>query len=150
MPPMPTRIRLWPGFLALVLAAQAAPVLLGALVMWPFQDEDSEGTVRLVAPAAEPGGPVLLEMRLGAERWALREEGAVAGRVLFSVTLPAGTREAVLTLRDTEGAVSDWPFAVEVLAGHACTVTLRLAPEGPSASECRDPLPGTYGGRWPH
>ena len=62
-----------------------------------------------------------------------------------------GRRHAEISYRiGGEDEVRSFRFEVDIVAGYSCTMVVAFHAEGPRASACTNPLPGTYGGIWLH
>ena len=76
------------------------------------------------------------------------ERGTIGGQVMSA---PEGRRQAEISYRiGGEDEVRNFRFDVDIVAGHQCRVVVAFRAEGPRASACTNPMPGTYGGTWLH
>ncbi len=76
------------------------------------------------------------------------QPGTIRGELMSA---PEGRRNAEISYRiGIEDEVRSYRFNVDIVAGHQCRVVIAFRAEGPRASACTNPLPGTYGGTWLH
>lgn len=76
------------------------------------------------------------------------QAGTMRGELMSA---PEGRRHAEINYRiGTEDEVRSFRFEVDIVAGYSCRMVVAFRAEGPRASACTNPMPGTYGGTWLH